>query len=369
MKRLAFILGMGLALAGGSSCNPSSGPSSLAQVLVNPVLDSIFVGDSLGPLTVTYLGDDGQPQPAGTVTWQSGDATVISVDATTGKIAALKPGFALALATAHGHTGAALVVVSRALQVSLLLDTLYFMPGDTFTVPVQVEHQAAGVPAIWFKAIGGTNAVFAIDSATGRDSAKTTGGPLPFQVFAALGPDTVADTGAVRVLTLSDTTGGVGSYSILGTVIRRVSVQTQATNYQRVGDTLTFRLRAFITQGTVTAEAAIVTIRTGLSAPGTSPIDSLSRTELPSAGFDPVCRPPRNWATWSTIATATPIVALSRPGGSVTVTQVVPVTGGFAISGRFSFVAQRTDFYADPLGRLPIRGTFVAPLTTLTGRC
>jgi hypothetical protein len=369
VKRLAFVLGTGLALTGGSGCSTSSGPSNLAQVVVAPVLDSIFVGDSLGPLTVTYLGDNGQPQPTGTVTWQSGDPTVMSVDATTGKIVALKPGFSLALARAHGVTGAALVVVSRALQVSLLLDTLYFMPGDTFTVPVQVEHQAAGTPTVWFKPLGGTNAVFAIDSATGKDSAKATGGPLPFQVFAALGPDTVADTGAVQVLTLSDTTGGVGLYTILGTVIRRVNVAAQSTNYPDASAGQTFRLRLFLTQGSVTAEAVVVTIRTKVTATGTLAIDSLSPAEALGAGSDPVCRPPRNWGSWTTIATARPIVALSRPAGSITITQVVPVTGGFAISGRFSFLAQRTDFYSDPLGLLPIRGTFVAPLTTTTGRC
>ena len=369
MKRLAFVLGTGLALTGGSSCSTSSGPSNLAQVLVAPVLDSIFVGDSLGPLTVTYLGDNGQPQNPGTITWSSSNSSIITVDPVTGKITGVKAGFGLAQAKANGVTGSALVVVSRALQVSLLLDTLYFMPGDTFTVPVQVEHQAAGVPTVWFKPLGGTNAVFALDSATGKDSAKTTGGPLPFQVFAALGPDTVADTGAVRVLTLSDTTGGVGLYSILGTVIRRVNVQTQATNYQRTGDTLTFRLRAFLTQGTVTAEAVVVTVRTQVTAAGSLAIDSLSPNEAFGSGFDPVCRPPRNWGSWTTIATTTPIVALSRPAGSITITQIVPVTGGFAISGRFSFLAQRTDFYSDPLGLLPIRGTFVAPLTTTTGRC
>jgi hypothetical protein len=369
VKRLAFALATGLALAGGSSCSPSSGPSNLAQVLVAPVLDSIFIGDSLGPLTVTYLGDNGQPESPGAVTWQSGDPTVMSVNATTGKIVALKSGFALALASAHGVTGAALVVVSRALQVSLLLDTLYFMPGDTFTVPVQVEHQAAGVPTVWFKPLGGTNAVFAIDSATGKDSAKATGGPLPFQVFAALGPDTVADTGAVRVLTLSDTTGGVGMYSILGTVIRRVNVASQSTNYPDASAAQTFRLRLFLAQGTVTAEAVLVTIRTKVTAAGTLTIDSISPTEAFGSGFDPVCRPPRNWGSWTTIATARPVVALSRPAGSITITQIVPVTGGFAISGRFSFLAQRTDFYSDPLGLLPVRGTFVAPLTTTTGRC
>ena len=359
---------MGLALTGGSGCSTSSGPSSLAQVIVAPVLDSLFVGDSLGPLAVTYLGDNGQPQNAGTITWSSSNPSVMSINATTGRIVALQPGLALAQAATHGLAGNALVVISRSLQVSLLLDTLYFMPGDTFTVPVQVTHKAAGVPTVWFKPLGGTNAVFVIDSATGKDSAKATGGPLLFQTFAALGPDTVADTGAVRVLTLSDTTGGVGLYSILGTVIRRVNVQTQATNYRRAGDTLTFRLRAFLTRGTVTAEAVLVTVRTQLTAAGSLAIDSISPNETFGPGFDPVCRPPRNWASWSTIATAPPIVALSRPGGSVTITQIVPVTGGFAISGQFSFLAQRTDFYTDPLGVLPIRGTFVAPLTT-RNRC
>jgi hypothetical protein len=31
--------------------------------------------------------------------------------------------------------------------------------------------------------------------------------------------------------------------------------------------------------------------------------------------------------------------------------------------------AQRIDLYDDPLGVLPIRGTFVAPLITTTPRC
>lgn len=367
MKRIGFVLGTGLALTGMGACNIGSGPSNFAQVFVSPVLDSIFVGDTLAPLSVTYLGDNGQPQNPGTVTWTSSNSSVIAVDPGTGKITGVKAGFALAQATAHGITGSALVVVSRALQISLLLDTLYFMPGDTFTLPVQVKHQAPGVPTVWFKAA--TNAVFTIDSATGRDSAKAAGGPLPFQAFAALGPDTVADTGAVRVVSLTDTTGGVGAYTILGTVVHSVNAAAQSTNYPDASAAQTFRLRLFVAQGTVTAEAVVVTIKTHVATPGTLAIDSISPKEALGAGFDAVCRPPRNWAYWSTIAPQSPIVALSRPAGSVTVTQVVPVPGGFAISGRFSFLAQRTDFYSDPLGVLPIRGTFVAPLTSTTGRC
>lgn len=369
MKRVIFVLGMALALTGAGGCGTGSGPSSLSQVIVSPVLDSLFVGDTLAPLSVTYLGDNGQPQNPGSITWQTNVPTVISIDPASGKITALKAGLALALATAHGITGGALIVVSRSLQISLLLDTLDLMPGDTITVPVSVAHQVAGVPTVWFKPVGGTNAVFTIDSASGKDSAKATGGPLLFQAFAALGPDTVADTGAVRVVSLSDTTGGIAAYTLHGTVVRSVNVAAQATNYARAGDTLTFRLRAFLAQGTVTAEAVVVTIRTPLNAPASLAIDSISQNEALGAGSDPVCRPPRNWASWSTIATSTPIIGLSRHAGTITVTQVVPVTGGFAISGRFFFYAQRTDFYTDPLGVLPIRGTFVAPLTSTTGRC
>ena len=367
MKRIGFVLGLGVALTGGSSCSTNTGPSNLARVVIAPVLDSLFVGDTLAPLSVTYLGDNGQPQSPGTVTWQSTDPSTFTINATTGSITALKAGFALAEATAHGVTGSALVVVSRQLDIALLLDSLYFMPGDTLTVPVGIRHKAAGVPTVWFKAP--TNAVFAIDSATGAVTATATGGPLPFQAFAALGPDTVSDTGTVRVLHLTDTTSGVGAYTIRGTVVRSVNTTAQSTSYPDASGNQTFRLRLFITSGTVTAEAVLITIRTGLTAPAALTIDSISPTEALGGGFDPVCRPPRSWASWTTIATAQPIIAVSRPAGSVSVTQVVPVTGGFAISGRFSFLAQRTDFYSDPLGVLPIRGTFVAPLTATTGRC
>lgn len=367
MKRIGFVLGLGVALTGVTACSTNTGPSNAAQVLIAPVLDSLFVGDTLAPLAVTYLGDNGQPQNPGTVTWQSTNPAIFTINATTGSITGVKAGFALAEATSHGVTGSALIVVSRPLDISLLLDSLYFMPGDTLTVPVAVRHKAAGAPTVWFKTP--SNAVFTIDSASGEVTATATGGPLPFQAFAALGPDTVSDTGTVRVLTLTDTTGGVGAYTIRGTVVRSVNTAAQSTNYPDATSNQTFRLRLFIVQGTVTAEAVVVTIRTGLTAPAALSIDSISPTEALGGGFDPVCRPPRSWASWSTIATTQPIVALSRPAGSVSITQVVPVTGGFAISGRFSFLAQRTDFYSDPLGVLPIRGTFVAPLTNTTGRC
>jgi hypothetical protein len=55
--------------------------------------------------------------------------------------------------------------------------------------------------------------------------------------------------------------------------------------------------------------------------------------------------------------------ALSVNGG-FNVTQRIAITNGSVISGRFSFVARRVDVYDDPLGKLTVRGTFVAPLIT-----
>jgi hypothetical protein len=60
---------------------------------------------------------------------------------------------------------------------------------------------------------------------------------------------------------------------------------------------------------------------------------------------------------------------VSRPGGEITITRVAPVPNGLAIGGRFTFSAQRLDLYADPLGVLPVRGTFVAPLVAVSSRC
>ena len=365
MRRIGVALAVSVALGG---CSNNDSPD-LAAVLVTPVLDSAYVGDSLAPAQVRYVDAQGTPQDPGAVRWATSNPAVLRIDSLTGAGRALAAGFAQVLARSHGIQGSALVVVSRALQVTLLLDSLYLMPGDTLTIPVHVAHQAAGTPTVWFGAA--TNAVFSLDSASGRDSATAPGGPVRFIVHAALGADTTADSGTVEVLSPIDTTGGKAAYTMFGTVIRSARTAAEATNYRRDGDTLTFRLRAFIAQGTTTVEAVVITVRSAVTVTGTFAIDSISPLEaFGSSGADPVCRPPRNWATWSTIATSPRIDVLSRPGGSITITQIKPLPGGFAISGRFSFPAQRLDLYEDPLGTLPIRGTFVTPLTTPgTSRC
>ena len=321
--------------------------------MVAPLLDSLFVGDTLAAFTATYIDARGDTQPTGPVRWFSSDSTIARVDSVTGQIVGRASGAAVLSARANGVTGTALLVVSRALQLSLLLDTLYLMPGDTITVPVAVQDKDGSPPPVRFTT--STNGVFSIDSVTGRVTATGFGGPLTFTARA----DTVTAVGAVEVVQLTDTVGGKGFFTVLGTVIRRDRSGARAVNYKRQGDTVTFRVSMPVLSGNIAVENMLITLRDSVNAPGTFAVDSISPNEAFAA--DPVCRPPRPWALWS-IQTNPPLRALSLSGGSLVITQVATISHGRAISGRFVVTARRSDLYDDPLASLPIRGTFVAPL-------
>lgn len=337
------------------ACGNGNGPASNAYVVVTPVLDSLFVGDTLPAPTVTYYDARGTIQPTGPITWSSSDPTIARVDPATGQIVGRGPGPALLTAHANGVDGTALLVVSRTLDLALLLDTLFLMPGDTITVPTVVHQKGGTAPPVWFKT--SMNGVFTIDSATGRVTAIGFGGPLQFTAHA----DTLTANGAVEVVQLTDTIGGRGFVTVLGTVIRRDRTVARAVNYFRRGDTVTFRISLPLVQGGFVVENMLITLRDSVHAPTLFPVDSVSPDELFGPGSDPICQPPRPWGLWS-FQLNPPLRALSRPGGMLSITQVVPVAHGRAISGRFDVVGQRYDLYDDPLARLPIRGTFVAPL-------
>ena len=349
MKRLTVAL---LVLAAAIGCG-ENGPESSPRVLVTPLLDSLFIGDTAPARSVTYLDARGDTQPTGPVRWATGDSNIAKVDSVSGVIAARGAGATVLSARANGVTGSALLVVSRTLDLSILLDTIYLMPGDTFTVPVAVRDTGSTPPPVWFNTPA--NGVFLIDSATGRINAIGFGGPLAFTAHA----DTVTRTGVVEVVQLVDTVGGKGFFTVLGTVIRHDRSGARAVNYKRRGDTVTFRISLPVLSGNVVVENMLITLRDSVNGPGQFFIDSISPDE--AFGSDPVCRPPRAWGLWS-IQTNPVVRALSRRGGSLSITQVVNVAHGRAISGRFTVTGQRDDFYDDPLGALPIRGTFVAPL-------
>ena len=341
------------------ACGEDSGPGGAATLTLSPLLDSIFIGDTVpaGAFTAVYRDAAGQVQPTPALRWASGAQAVLSVASLTGRAVALGRGAGTVEArTSDATTGRALVVVSRPLDIALLLDTIFLMPGDTFTVPVEVVSRGGSPPPARF-APSVNAAVYTIDTVTGRITAVAGGSPTRLVARA----DTVADTGAVEVVVLSDTVGGRGFFTVLGTVIRRAGAVARAVNYRRQGDTLSFRLNLSISAAGQVIENVIITLRAPVTAGGAFTIDSITPTDAFGAGSDFICRPARPWSLWSSRAASLTLAALSH-AGTVRVARLDTVASGLAISGSFRFDARRTDFYDDPLGRLPVRGTFVAPL-------
>jgi hypothetical protein len=347
-----------------AACGDTTGSGS-AFVLVAPLLDSLYVGDTVaaGGYTATFFNASGNPQTGGTTRWSSSAPAIVAVDSITGRAIALQPGLAVIQATVNGFPGQALIVVTKTHDLTLLLDTIYLMPGDTFTVPVELRHKGGSPPPVRF-AVSPNAAVYTIDSVTGRITAQGEG--LPTRLVAR--SDTVADTGAVEVVVLTDTVGGKSFLSVFGTVTHRRNAGARALNYARQGGSQHFRISTSVVQSGFVIENAVVTLLNPVTNEGTFSFDSLSPNEAFNSSNDAVCRPARGWGIWSTRTSLVELTALSR-SGTISITQITPVAHGSAISGRFQFDAQRTDFYDDALGILPVRGTFVAPLITDLNTC
>jgi hypothetical protein len=359
------------AFVAGCSLSPSS--PQQAFVRVSPILDSVFVGDSLGPLSVTYFNPDGTQGDPGPVRWRATPDTIARIDSVTGVIHGVKHGIAIVLAAARGDTGEALVAVSRRLDLTLLLDTVYLLPNDTITLPLAVlQKPPATSHTLWFSPSPDA-ARYTIDTAAGLVTAKGTGNPLVYVAHVASGPDTVADTGAVAVVSLADTLGGRFYATVLGTAIRHEGGGAYGLNYPKTSGARAFRLLDSLTTSTGVFEQVFVTLVDSLVGTGTFLIDSLSPAEAGASlgPLDVFCRPPRPWGLWASTFQGSGIRGFSNGpvAGSLTVTQYLTIANGHVIGGRYVFTAQRADLYYDPLGALTVRGIFVAPLVSHAASC
>jgi len=352
-----------LGIAALAACGDLGVGNGRGAVQISPVLDSIFVGDRLPALRVTYIAPDGNPASPGQVIWASSDTSIAQIDSLSGGITGRKRGAAIVTARAQGLTGGALLVVSDTLDITLLLDTVYMMPGDVMTVPVVVLKSNPPAATVWFKAP--SNPAYSIDSASGKITALAAGGPTPYIVHA----DSLADTGAVYVMSLADTTGGKIFYSVRGTVITHVGGPAHAVNFVATSGRQAFQLTGTYVPNGITTQRVRITRPDSVIAAGVYAIDSLSPFEDPSSSVAPpaTCAAPRPWAVWTALSAG--IGSYSRRGGTLVVMQIDSVPGGQVISGHFTFTAQRTDLYTDPLGVLSITGSFVAPLVSSTTVC
>ena len=373
MKRYWLVLTV---VAAAACFDVSSGVQSF--LVVSPILDSLFVGDTIPPRSVSLVGSDGVSRNPGVVSWSISPESVATVDSVTGKIVGVSKGSALLLAHAAGVTSPALVVVYRPLDLTLLMDTVVVLPGDTLSLGpfLAVRQKVPSATTLSFDSSASPR-VYTIDTTTGLIRAQGTGGPVRYVARLSDGTHTVADTGAVVVYTLADTNSpGHFFMTATGTAILHQGGPAIALNYLAAnGFRRAFRLTDSLTTADGTSiNKVIVTLKDSLTSTGPFEIDSLNPQEAGSqiSSFTAFCNPPRPWA-YLDVTPTSPIAAgyqayshTTPPdsiAGHLFITQYVAAAGGGAIiSGRFMFVAQRTDLYTVPAGVEVIRSTFVAPV-------
>ena len=380
MKRYLFVL----TIVAGAACFDVSNPVPPTLVLT-PILDSLFVGDSLVPRDFAYYNSDGERANPGPLSWSIGPNTVATIDATTGVIHGVGKGVATITASGGNASGIALVAVSRTLDLTLLTDTVVLMQQDTFTIPVAVQKKnVSATDSVWFDPSPSPNVT--INTATGLVTAVTSGGAVRYVAHVTSGgADTVSDTGAVVVLGLTDTTvAGYFFQTVLGTAIRHQGGKAVALNFARLNGKLSFQLvDTTLASDSSMLDQMVVTVPDSVIAGNTRfDIDSIGPSEASPSRFgtlNAVCNPPRPWARWQSTHNVAPLFTIfayshatppDSMAGSITITQFATASGGGAIiSGRYAFLAKRTDLYFDPLGVEVIRGTFVAPLRTRQDVC
>ncbi len=374
MRRYLFALSLAAATALG--CINAS-DNQVLFLVVAPILDSVFVGDTLSPRDVFLRDQSGGLHDPGTVKWHIVPDSVATIDSVTGTIVGVSKGSAVVLATVSGATSPALVLVSRPLEMTPLLDTIYLMPGDTITVPVAIVQKSPGATTLQFDP-SPTPSVYTID-ATGLVTAQAAGGPVRYRAHLSDGTNAVSDSGAIVVLSLTDTLGnGKFFMTAFGTAIRHRSGGALAVNYERLNGKLAFQLVDSLTSDTLDERVLITLPDSVLGAGPPLEIDSIGPSEVQvpvvpvGIARDAVCDPARPWALWTiipadpqrgvilTYAHGTPSSAVA---GELSVTTYATAAGGGAIiGGRYLFRTRRLDLYGDPLGGETIRGTFVAPL-------
>src|SRR6266567_8675300 len=141
---------LALTIVAAAACFDVSSPIPPTLIL-SPILDSLFVGDSLVPRDFAYYNSDGERANPGPLSWSIGPTSVATINATTGVIHGVGKGVATVIASGGQAAGIALVAVSRPLDLTLLMDTVVLMQQDTFTIPVAVlKKDVSATDTVWF---------------------------------------------------------------------------------------------------------------------------------------------------------------------------------------------------------------------------
>jgi len=319
---------------------------------------------------VTYFdGDKLQTPPASAVTWSSNPA-ILAANNPPGNMTGVARGTALVTATVQSAQGSAIIAVSDPVDITLLLDTLYLLPGDTMTIPTIILHRDPTLPTVSYDPSPDPT-VYTVDGSGLVMATSTPGGPTRYTVTATEGSLTATASGGVYVLAPNGVGAGKAFFTVVGpsvpgTALRHATASPVAVNYTRPGGNSGFRMRA---TSSSSDQVAQVTLPAGVSTdPAMYPsapfeIDSITPADTST------CTPPRAWAIRSS-TTSTAYSGNPDLGQQISFTQLVSDGGsGQVISGRFAYRARRSDFYTSPLSLLRITAVFVAPLTSNTTMC
>src|SRR2546428_7332643 len=301
-------------------------------VVLDPIFDSVFVGNRRPLPNVIYFdGDKLQTPPASAVAWQSSGPTVLAVNNPSGQIKGLKRGSAFVSATVESTQGSEIVAVPDSVDITLLVDTLYLLPGDTMTIPTIILHRAnLPVPVVSYDAPGAT--IFTID-ANGRVTATPTpGGPEKYRVHA----DDASDSGAVYVLDPTSPASRKAFFSVVGPSVVGAAVSHLDASPQVISYTSTSGNPAFRISAAASSSEQVVQV-TVPQAVGTTPpafaIDSITPADSST------CTPPRAWAIWST-PTSTAYSGNPDPGQQISITRLLSGGGsGLVAGGRVGYHA------------------------------
>src|SRR5437762_9915486 len=116
MNRSSLVLLGAAALA---ACVDLGVQHGVASLSIQPVLDSVFVGDRTLAHRVTYFDENGNVQPAGTVVWTSTDTTIATINAQTGAFSGVRSGSVVINDSAHGTLWGASIVCTDLVILSL----------------------------------------------------------------------------------------------------------------------------------------------------------------------------------------------------------------------------------------------------------
>ena len=344
-----------LLLSGVAACGDDGGVAEVpVRVELTPDRDSLVVGEVATPFVAQAFNARDEPIPGALFTWRSDQPSIAAVDSLTGRVIAVARGVAAITARTGLVADTSEVFVIAPVSLSLPLDTVILVPGDTFSVPVILQVAGGGAPPpVIFG--GGNASVASVDPSSGLVTAIGEG-VVAFTAQA----DTVAVRGGIEVRSVTDTLNGTFYLGLSRALDRRGRFASRGFNHPTDDGGTAIQL---VADGADGLRRMAFLLTDSLSGTRIDTVGTLAPSDL-DPGQDPVCLPPTSWVFYRDDSGSPSAVALSLGGGTVRFTSVAPIPGGWAVSGRLQATLQLTDVAGAP-GRVSAIATFAVPVVSL----